>query len=122
MSTADKYTTETITDVRPWTDNLFSFRTTRDRGYRFTPGQFHAEARETQRSRPLNRWILVVPEPVSSLLFATTRTQRAAWRAGPPRTEDVAAASMNEHSLASSHAASCFWAPSLSRRSSNAAS
>ncbi len=40
MSTADKYTTETITDVRPWTDSLFSFRTTRDRGYRFTPGQF----------------------------------------------------------------------------------
>ena len=40
MSTPDKYTTETITDVRPWTDNLFSFRTTRDRGYRFVPGQF----------------------------------------------------------------------------------
>ena len=40
MSTTDKYTTETITDVRPWTDSLFSFRTTRDRGYRFVPGQF----------------------------------------------------------------------------------
>ena len=40
MSTADKYTVETITDVRPWTENLFSFRTTRDRGYRFVPGQF----------------------------------------------------------------------------------
>jgi len=40
MSIADKYTVETITDVRPWTDNLFSFRTTRDRGYRFVPGQF----------------------------------------------------------------------------------
>jgi len=36
----DKYTTETITDVRPWTESLFSFRTTRDRGYRFVPGQF----------------------------------------------------------------------------------
>jgi ferredoxin--NADP+ reductase len=36
----DKYTTETITTVRPWTDSLFSFRTTRDRGYRFVPGQF----------------------------------------------------------------------------------
>jgi ferredoxin--NADP+ reductase len=36
----DKYTVETITDVRPWTDSLFSFRTTRDRSYRFTPGQF----------------------------------------------------------------------------------
>jgi ferredoxin/flavodoxin---NADP+ reductase len=39
MST-DKYTTERITAVRPWTDSLFSFRTTRDRGYRFVPGQF----------------------------------------------------------------------------------
>src|SRR5512134_517497 len=36
----DKYTTERITAVRPWTENLFSFRTTRDRGYRFVPGQF----------------------------------------------------------------------------------
>lgn len=36
----DKYTTETITDVRPWTESLFSFRTTRDQGYRFVPGQF----------------------------------------------------------------------------------
>jgi ferredoxin--NADP+ reductase len=40
MPTADKYTIETITGVRPWTDSLFSFRTTRDRGYRFVPGQF----------------------------------------------------------------------------------
>jgi len=40
MSSNDKYTTETITHVRPWTDSLFSFRTTRDRGYRFVPGQF----------------------------------------------------------------------------------
>jgi ferredoxin--NADP+ reductase len=36
----EKFTIETITGVRPWTDNLFSFRTTRDRGYRFVPGQF----------------------------------------------------------------------------------
>ena len=36
----DRFTTETITEVRPWTDSLFSFRTTRDRGYRFVPGQF----------------------------------------------------------------------------------
>ena len=39
-SANDKFTTETITEVRPWTDSLFSFRTTRDRGYRFVPGQF----------------------------------------------------------------------------------
>jgi ferredoxin--NADP+ reductase len=40
MQPNDKFTIETITDVRPWTDSLFSFRTTRDRGYRFVPGQF----------------------------------------------------------------------------------
>jgi len=40
MGIEDKYTTETITGVRPWTESLFSFRTTRDRGYRFVPGQF----------------------------------------------------------------------------------
>ncbi len=39
-SASDRYTTETITAVRPWTGSLFSFRTTRDRGYRFVPGQF----------------------------------------------------------------------------------
>src|ERR1044071_6418608 len=37
---ADKFTTETITDIRSWTPKLFSFRTTRYRGYRFSPGQF----------------------------------------------------------------------------------
>jgi len=40
MTAHDKHTTETITEIRPWTDSLFSFRTTRDRGYRFVPGQF----------------------------------------------------------------------------------
>ena len=40
MTASDKYTTETITQLRPWTENLFSFRTTRDRGFRFVPGQF----------------------------------------------------------------------------------
>lgn len=40
MGPHDKYTVERITEVRPWTESLFSFRTTRDRGYRFVPGQF----------------------------------------------------------------------------------
>ncbi len=39
MTASDKCTTETITDVRPWTGSLFSFRTTRDRGYRFEAGR-----------------------------------------------------------------------------------
>lgn len=37
---ADKYTVERITDVRAWTPSLFSFKTTRHRGFRFVAGQF----------------------------------------------------------------------------------
>lgn len=37
---AERHTEERITEVVPWTPNLFSFRTTRYRGYRFAPGQF----------------------------------------------------------------------------------
>lgn len=32
--------TQTVTDVRHWTDRLFSFKITRDRGFRFENGQF----------------------------------------------------------------------------------
>jgi len=35
-----KYTRQKITWIKPWTDHLFSFRITRDAGYRFKPGQF----------------------------------------------------------------------------------
>lgn len=37
---ADKATRETVTQIRHWTDKLFSFRTTRPQGYDFTPGQY----------------------------------------------------------------------------------
>lgn len=37
---SDKWTTETVLSIRPWTPTLFSFRTSRYRGFRFTPGQF----------------------------------------------------------------------------------
>lgn len=40
MSSPDKYTTETITGIRTWTPHLFSFKTTRFKGFRFIPGQF----------------------------------------------------------------------------------
>jgi ferredoxin/flavodoxin---NADP+ reductase len=36
----DKYTVETITEIHTWTPKLFSFKTTRNPGYRFVPGQF----------------------------------------------------------------------------------
>ncbi len=40
MSSPEKYTVETITWVKTWTPNLFSFRTTRAPAFRFVPGQF----------------------------------------------------------------------------------
>ena len=36
----NKYTIEAITYLKPWTDHLFSFRTTRNEGFKFIPGQF----------------------------------------------------------------------------------
>ncbi len=35
-----KYTSQRITSIRRWTEHLFSFRITRDRSFRFKPGQF----------------------------------------------------------------------------------
>lgn len=37
---ASPYGTETVLDVRHWTDNYFSFTTSRDDGFRFDNGQF----------------------------------------------------------------------------------
>lgn len=39
-SPIEKSTEERILEVRRWTDSLISFRTTRQRGFRFKPGQF----------------------------------------------------------------------------------
>lgn len=36
----EKFTRETLLDVRPWSPTLFSLRTTRDAGFRFRAGQF----------------------------------------------------------------------------------
>lgn len=39
-ASADKFTRQTLLDVRPLTPNLFSLRVTRDPGFRFRAGQF----------------------------------------------------------------------------------
>lgn len=39
-ATQEKFTRQTITHVHTWTPNLFSFRCTRDVGFRFNAGQF----------------------------------------------------------------------------------
>lgn len=40
MAKENKYTIQKITYLHQWTDHLFSFRITRDEGYKFIPGQF----------------------------------------------------------------------------------
>lgn len=40
MAKEGKYTVEKITYLKQWTDHLFSFKTTRDSGFKFIPGQF----------------------------------------------------------------------------------
>ena len=40
MSKENKYTTEQITYTKQWTDNLLSFKVSRNEAYKFIPGQF----------------------------------------------------------------------------------
>ena len=58
---ADKFTWQAVTSIRRWTDHLFSFRTTRDRGFRFKPGQFarlgvHRDDQHGAKSGPRDIW------------------------------------------------------------------
>lgn len=46
---------ETVLDVHHWTDTLFSFRTTRDPGFRFENGHFTMMGLEQKDKRPLLR-------------------------------------------------------------------
>jgi len=48
------FITETVLDVRHWTDAYFSFTTTRDDGFRFENGQFVMLGLEVE-GRPLLR-------------------------------------------------------------------
>lgn len=43
----ERYTVERLTDIRFWSPRLLSFRTTRDPGFRFVPGQFARLGLET---------------------------------------------------------------------------
>ena len=40
MAKENKYTQEKITYIKQWTDHLFSFKITRNEGFKFIPGQF----------------------------------------------------------------------------------
>ena len=52
---ASPYGTETVLDVRHWTDAYFSFTTTRDDGFRFKTGQFVMIGLEVDGRQPLMR-------------------------------------------------------------------
>ena len=39
-ASAEKFTRQTLLDVKPLTPSLFTLRTTRDQGFRFRAGQF----------------------------------------------------------------------------------
>ena len=49
------FNVETVTWVKHWTDTLFSFRTTRDPGFRFTSGQFVMVGLQKDDGKPLVR-------------------------------------------------------------------
>ena len=58
---------ETILEVRHWTDKLFSFRTTRDRGFRFASGQFAMIGLQVD-GRPLLRAYSMASAPYDDYL------------------------------------------------------
>ena len=69
---------EQVIDVQHWTDALFSFKTTRDPGFRFQNGQFVMMGLEVN-GRPLLR-------AVSTMSFSSSSEKVGiGWPCGPQR-------------------------------------
>lgn len=64
----EKFTRQTITDILPITPNLFSFRCTRDDGFRFTAGQFARMGVRTERGNLVWRAYSMVSSPFDEFL------------------------------------------------------
>lgn len=64
----EKYTRQTITGITPLTSNLFSFRCTRDQGFRFTAGQFARLGVRTERGNLVWRAYSMVSSPYDEFL------------------------------------------------------
>lgn len=60
---SEKFTVEHITAWRTWTPQLFSFRTSRHRGFRFTPGQFARIGLPDPRGKLIWRAYSIVSAP-----------------------------------------------------------
>lgn len=70
-----KYSTETVTQVHHWNDTLFTFRTTRSPGLRFTNGQFVMIGLEVD-GRPLARaYSVASPNYEEHLEFFSIKVQ-----------------------------------------------
>ena len=64
------FNVETVTWVKHWTDTLFSFRTTRDPGFRFENGQFVMLGLEQPTGKPLLRaYSIASPNWMEALEF-----------------------------------------------------
>lgn len=64
----EKFTRQTITDILPLTQNLFSFRCTRDDGFRFTAGQFARLGVRSERGNLVWRAYSMVSSPFDEFL------------------------------------------------------
>ncbi|MBL8251514.1 MAG: ferredoxin--NADP reductase, partial [Candidatus Competibacter sp.] len=68
MQASDKYTAETITEIRTWAFNLFSFKTTRSQSYRFIAGQFARLGVEGDDGEPVWRAYSICSAPYDEFL------------------------------------------------------
>lgn len=64
----EKFTRQTITDILPLTPSLFSFRCTRDDGFRFTAGQFARLGVRSERGNLVWRAYSMVSSPYDEFL------------------------------------------------------
>ena len=64
----EKFTRQTITDILPLTPSLFSFRCTRDDGFRFTAGQLARLGVRTERGNLVWRAYSMVSSPFDEFL------------------------------------------------------
>ena len=64
----DKFTSEKILEITPWTTSLFSFRCTRDAGFRFTAGQFARLGVRTAKGNLVWRAYSMVSSPFDEFL------------------------------------------------------
>ena len=85
---------ETVTWVQHWTESLFSFRTTRDPGFRFTSGQFVMVGLTLPNGKPLVRAYSVLGE--TRARDAALKEAKTRYRTRPDILESLDAAARAE--------------------------